>query len=69
MGGGIIGAQPGVGGIFGGGAQMGGGSDLFGGLGGLGATLNAGVMFQEGPLSLPKEVRCIVLECAYVQLS
>lgn len=56
MGGGMIGAQPAVGGIFGGGAQMGGGMDLFGGLGGLGAAPNAGIMFQGGPLSLPKQV-------------
>lgn len=62
MGGGMIGAQPGVGGIFGGGGggqmfpQVGGGMDIFGGLGDVGgAPLNPGIMFQGGPLALPKQ--------------
>ena len=60
MGGGMIGGQVGVGGIFGGsqlpgmGGGAGGGVDLFGGLGNLGP--NPGVMFQGGPMSLPKQV-------------
>ena len=64
MGGGMIGAQMGVGGIFGGtqlpgmggggGGGGGAGLDLFGGLGGLGQ--NPGVMFQGGPVVLPKQV-------------
>ena len=62
----MIGGQTGVGGIFGGtglpgmGGGMGGGGggvDLFGGLGGLGP--NPGIMFQGGPISLPKQV-CII---------
>ena len=70
MGGGMIGAQVGVGGIFGGtglpgmgggvmgggrGGGGGGGGDLFGGLGTLGP--NPGVMFQGGPIILAKKVR------------
>jgi hypothetical protein len=58
MGGGMIGAQPSVGGIFGGSqmAPVGGGLDLFGGLGGLGGPAqNPGIMFQGGPLALPKQ--------------
>ena len=63
----MIGAQVGVGGIFGGtgfpgmgGGVMGGGGgggerDLFGGLGTLGP--NPGVMFQGGPIILAKKVR------------
>ena len=64
----MIGGQSGVGGIFGGtglpgmgggmgGGGGGGGVDLFGGLGGLGP--NPGIMFQGGPISLPKQV-CII---------
>ena len=80
MGGGMIGAAPAVGGIFGGGAQMplgggggggGGGMDLFGGLGGsLGGTgQNPGIMFQGGPHVLPKQVSTIVLyTCTFVCL-
>ncbi|CAI8010427.1 AP-1 complex subunit beta-1 [Geodia barretti] len=63
-GGGMIGGQTGVGGIFGGtglpgmgggmgGGGGGGGVDLFGGLGGQGP--NPGIMFQGGPISLPKQ--------------
>ena len=71
MGGGMIGAQPGVGGIFGGGGggqmfpQVGGGMDIFGGLGDVGgAPLNPGIMFQGGPLALPKQVCVCVCACA-----
>ena len=57
MGMGMIGAQPAVGGIFGGsGMGAGGGLDIFGGLGGVGGTApNAGIMFQGGPIALPKQ--------------
>ena len=67
----MIGGQVGVGGIFGGtglpamgggmggggGGGGGGGVDLFGGLASLGP--NPGIMFQGGPISLPKQV-CII---------
>ena len=70
MGGGMIGGQPGVGGIFGGSQmpQAGGGVDLFGGLeglGGLGGQLqNPGIMFQGGPLVLPKQVCSFSATCS-----
>ena len=67
MGGGMIGAAQGVGGIFGGGgAQMAVGGDIFGGIGSLGgAPQNPGIMFQGGPLVLPKQV-CVVCVCVCV---
>ena len=67
MGGGMIGGQPGVGGIFGGSQmpQAGGDVDLFGGLGGLGGQpQNPGIMFQGGPLVLPKQVCSFSATCS-----